>query len=156
MIGGETNPYQPPKSRVADAADFGALPMPRPRLVSIAVWRLWADIAFELLYKVYDARVQEQPIRLATTASIVTLILVGVMSGLVFMTGRRRNWARITYAIAFALGMSYFATHWREVLDGPFRGVVSIVLQSILQFVAMVLLFLPSSNEWFRSRRIAK
>jgi hypothetical protein len=149
MMDAPNNPYRPPSARVGDVMT------PRPRAASIAIWLLWMSIAIEVLAKVLDVHDKLQREATVVVASGITMALVGVVCGLIVMTGRRRNWARIGYAVLFALGMGYFVTHWQEVVDGPFRDLLSIVMQSGLQIVAMMLLFLPSSNAWFRPARDA-
>jgi hypothetical protein len=145
------NPYRPPYARVADVANPAA-GTPRPRVVSLVLWLLWANIAIEILDKILDVREAWPAISIAVVPSAITTIMVGVLCWLIFMIGRRRNWARITYAVLFAFGMIFHLVSWRNTLESPPRELIAIVLQSVLQLSAMILVFLPAPNAWFRSR----
>ena len=146
------NPYRPPSARVEDVMDLTAA-MSRPRAASIAVWLLWAMIAIEILEKLRDGHEEWRLGTLSIVANAITMGLVGLMCWLIFMIGRRRNWARITYAVLFALGMFFHLMNWRNTLHGPPRDLIAIVLQTALQVSAMVLLFQSAANGWFRPRR---
>lgn len=146
------NPYRPPSARVADVADPVA--GTRPRVVSIILWLLWVNIAIEILDKILDVRDAWPTVSIAVVPSAITTIMVGVLCWLIFMIGRRRNWARITYALLFAFGMIFHLVSWQNTLQSPPRELIAIVLQSVLQLSAMILVFLPASNAWFRSRRV--
>jgi len=147
------NPYRPPSARVADVADPAAA-TPRPRVVSIAVWLLWASIVLELLDELFDIYDQSRRGAIVVAASAITIFLVGVVCWLIFMIGRQRNWARITYAILFALGMSVHLVNWQITWNGPPRDLAAIVLQSGLQLAAVVLVFQRAANAWFRTRHV--
>ena len=69
---------------------------------------------------------------------------------LVAMVEKGRNWARITYLVLFLLGlpflvMSYWA-NWRMAPIAALSGTT----QTLLQAVAVVLVFVPASRRWFR------
>jgi hypothetical protein len=144
------NPYQPPATRVADPPALDAAP--RPRIVTIAVWLLWGQIALELIDAVLDIRDDSQQGSLVVVASAVTITLVGMVCWLIFMIGRRRNWARIAFAFLFALAMFAQVWNWQGLLNGPLRDLLMIVAQFGLQLAAMILLFRPQASAWFRSR----
>lgn len=149
----ESNPYLPPKARVADAGDAKRVAEPRPRLVTIALWLMWADIALELLDIALETREMLKTVQTVVIASNSTIVMIFVVCALIFMTGRRHNWARIAIAILLAVGMSWQVTHWQELLDKPFRDSIQIAVQGGIHLAAMVLLFLPASNAWFRARK---
>jgi hypothetical protein len=147
------NPYRPPSARVADVAGPSA-GTPRPRVVSLVLWLLWINIAIEILDKILDVRDAWPTISIDVVAAAITTILVCVLCWLIFVIGRRRNWARITYAVLFAFGMTFHLMSWRNTLQSPPRELITIVLQSGLQLSAMIFVFLPASNAWFRSRSV--
>jgi hypothetical protein len=66
------------------------------------------------------------------------------------MIERGRNWARITYLVLYLVGLPFFVLSllatWRYSLIAAGSGLV----QTLLQTVALVLLFLRPSREWFR------
>lgn len=150
MMDAPNNPYRPPSARVADPA----VATPRPRAVSIAVWLLWAQVAIEVLETLLDAHDGLQKGGTVVVASNMTMVIIGVVCWLIFMIGRRRNWARITYAFLFALGMGVQLVTWQNTLNGPPRDLVAIALQSGLQLAAVVLVFQRAANAWFRTRHV--
>lgn len=154
MMDAPNNPYRPPSARVEDVADSAASATPRPRAVLIAVWLLWATIAIEVLEKVLDAHNGLQSGAFVVVASNITIVMVGVLCWLIFMIGRRRNWARISYALLFALGMIFHLGNWQNALNGPPRELIEIALQSGLQLAAVVLVFQRAANAWFRTGKI--
>ena len=106
----------------------------------------------ELIDAMLDIREDSQQGSLVVVASAVTMTLVGIVCWLIAMVGRRRNWARIAYASLFALGMFVQVWNWQGLLNGPLRDLLTIVSQFGLQLAAMILLFRPEANAWFRSR----
>ena len=83
-------------------------------------------------------------------AGLIALVL---LAGLIFGLARRRNWVRVVYLVVFVLLMVLSAPElWGE------WGRVSLLLaftQGLglaLQIAALVLLFRPSSNAWFRHK----
>ena len=148
------NPYKPPSARVEDAAVDAAPVTQRPAAVSIALWLLWMAMAIEVLNTAAGVREALPAGGVVVVATTFTLVMVGLVCGLIFMIGRRRNWARITYAVLFSLGMIVQFIIWQETLASPRREVLAIVLQSGLQFAAMILLFQRVSNAWFRTKRV--
>lgn len=141
------NPYEPPAARVADAV------APRPKPVTIAVALLWTQMSIEVLDKVLDARDGLQRGETVMLASNFTMVMMVLVCGLIFMIGRRRNWARITYALLFSLGMVVQIATWRTTLEGLPREMLAIILQSALQLAAMILVFQRVANAWFETRR---
>jgi hypothetical protein len=143
------NPYQPPTARVADPPAFDGA----PRVVTIALWLLWAGIAIELIDTAFDAHAALQTRSSVVIATNATIAMVGVVCWLIVMIGRRRNWARIAYAFLFALGAIIQVLNWQNLLNGPTRDLLFIVPQFGLQLAAMILLFRPEAGVWFRSRQ---
>jgi hypothetical protein len=80
----------------------------------------------------------------------VGLLVFAVMLWLLLMIQRRKNWARIALGISFGLGVLMSPWALRPQYSA---GLISGLLTSIgcaLQAIATILLFLPSSNRWFR------
>ncbi len=84
-------------------------------------------------------------------------ILVVVAIALLIRNGR--NWARWLFAVFFVLGvptMLAVATQLSAWLhDRPTRAVL-MLLQSLLQLAALILLFVPEANAWFRAVKLAR
>jgi hypothetical protein len=142
-------PYQPPDGRVADVPEPPE--PPRPRAVTIAVWLLVSAVVLELVGVAIDWRDQSNAEIVIFTAIAVTVMLC-IVAWLIFMLGRRRNWARLVYAIFFVIGLSTFVAPGPTLEKTPLELLITIV-QGVLQFVAVVLTYLPVSNAWYRSGR---
>jgi hypothetical protein len=139
------NPYEAPAARVADIAE-PAPQMPRPRAVTWAAWMLWVTIALVFV----DLPTPVDPSTISLIAIGVTYVVIVFTAWLVFLIGKRRNWARITYLILFVPGVVFHVTHLRDLLTHtPIDQAVTFA-QALLQLAAMILVFLPASNAWFR------
>jgi hypothetical protein len=149
----DPNPYQPPNAPVADVSPGREMP-PQPTTVLIALVLLWAKLSIGSLRTLAAAfrespaglPVWVEPLRIAT--AVVFIVLVG---WLIFRIGTGRRWARITYlfVVLCALGWLTF-----EVVGGigiPVTLTVGLLIENALPLFAMVLLFTPSANAWFRS-----
>jgi len=78
-----------------------------------------------------------------------TFIILGLFF---YCVGSRRNWARILLLVLTIIG-SPFAINSIITSFGinPISGVLG-VIQVLMQVVALVLLFLPASNKWYRKQ----
>ena len=69
---------------------------------------------------------------------------------LIFMIGRRRNWARVVFLVMFVVGIPFTV---KPLIDSfsasPISGVLG-VAQLALQITALYLLFRPAGRAWFR------
>lgn len=117
--------------------------MKRPNSIVGAVFLLWATLAIGLANVV--AGLMAGSIAntvfvwwiLTFVALFVVWIVVKIASG--------RNWARVTFLVLFVLGLPF--AQWQNTV---------LVIQSGFELAALVLLFVPASNEWFRLKRAAK
>jgi hypothetical protein len=85
-------------------------------------------------------------------AGVITVIWA-LTALLVAMIERGHNWARITYLVAFLIGLPFSALSIFANLDQaqtPMVGIVAVVVQILLQIAAMVMLFTGPSGAWFR------
>lgn len=78
---------------------------------------------------------------LAVTFLVLGLAIVAVQAVLLVFAGRGRGWARV--ALAVVSGLSLVAS---------IAGGDGVNVGSALTIVAVVLLFLPASNEWFAAQ----
>jgi hypothetical protein len=122
---------------------------PRPDAVRTAVTLLYATLGLGVLRSALESA------RLAAESSVVAflaiaLVSLGLTGFLTYMTGRGRNWARITLLVLFLIGvplsMGPLAT---SLATSPVSGVLGLA-QVGLQVVALVLLFRPPASTWFR------
>lgn len=143
------NPYTPPAAVVADPAE-AQRQYPRPKQVRVAVTLLWASFAmgFPGVYLEY------QHVTSAAEAIVLTVIMVAACAFAALLNvkiARGRNWARWAFLVMMFLTLlSYLAP------DDPTR-VVSLtesalsVTSSVLDAVALYLVFSWPGALWFRS-----
>ncbi len=129
----------------------------RPGKVTTAILLLYVALGLGLLRAVMSmpASAQMQGYREAVVSLVVLLIIVGAQLLFIFMLGQGRNWARIIYLALFVLGVAamIFALFSGAALGG---GALLDALQTLLQLVALVLLFTPEASLWFRERKAAR
>ena len=84
--------------------------------------------------------------------------LIGLFLGwfFIYMIGKGRNWARITFLILFSLGVPLTVLPLLKLLQAnPVIGLLQ-VAQTIMQLLALIFLFEKSSSEWFRRMRVSR
>lgn len=88
--------------------------------------------------------------------TLVTLIIIfALMLFLIFMTARGRNWARLTFLALYLIGMVMLVVGLSS--GAPIGGGVGVdLVQAVVQLAALVMLFLPESNAWFREMKAAR
>lgn len=122
----------------------------RPRSVAVfeALYLLTILISF-----VQAALGWRQATAIASPALVVTVqvITIVILLTLVLLISRRRqNWARWVLVVLFVIGLPALA---RIVMSGQLPGSLWItIVQTVLQLVALAMLFTPPAQEWFRKR----
>lgn len=121
----------------------------KPSQVTLALQLLWGSVGlgvFEFLFR-WPNIDNAAPLSFVLVVAIATTALV---SWLIVMIGRGRNWARIVYLVVFLLGVPLIAFGLTEELTRrPVIGLINLA-QMALQAVALVLLFRPPGSSWFR------
>ena len=80
----------------------------------------------------------------------IAFFVLGIMWFFIFMIGKGRNWARITFLVLFIIGTPFSVLPLMQSLAAnPISGLLGIV-QIIIQIVAIVFLFQKPSSDWFR------
>ena len=142
---------------------------PRPPSVDIAVKLIWATIAlsvlsaiatFLLLDSIIDQQLEAAGVSetissdsvrsIAIAGAVFGLIIsVGIATLLVIFIGKGHNWARIVYTLLAALAAlgSVFG-----FASQPIVLTVISLLSLLLTIVAVVMLFRPDANAWFKAR----
>jgi hypothetical protein len=114
-----------------------------PRTVRLALLLLAAPIA---LGTVRDALAGRPLWELILGLAIPGLLLYG--------TATRRNWARLTFASLFVIGLPFAVVVF--VRQGPSSSQAALAITFIcLEAAGMVLLFLPQSAHWYHGRSAA-
>jgi hypothetical protein len=154
------NPYSPPTAAVTTAPSAPVPRVPAPWSVWCGVWLY---ILSFVLYLVLDRTIApvrptetlatpviHGPLAMVTGVAVVVLIF-GAPAWLLFKVTRRHNWARITLSLVSALGFALFSPYLFQVLASHPADVAPVFANEALEVVALVLLFTPSANQWFKS-----
>jgi len=115
------------------------------------------DTAVKLLYATLGIgiirSIIEVPRHAASSVGFVLFIMFsvfGLMWFLIYMIGKGRNWARITFLIMFILGVPLSILPMIQSLThDPVSGILGLV-QAAMQIIAIVLLFQGASSAWFK------
>lgn len=115
----------------------------RPRAATLGVWLIVASLLLGVLKGVV------LPVAGPLWIGFVTGAILAALTAAV---ARGRNWARVTWLVLFLLGLPVIFFVGDLLLREGAASVAILVVQTIAQLVALVLLFRPSSNAWFRRR----
>jgi hypothetical protein len=147
------NPYSPPAAAVADV-DV-PISLERPRHVTIAVRLLWITLLIGVPGAIYNLVTGDSP-GMSRSVQIVFTVVVWSISWsiaiwLLLSVAKGKNWARIVEAVFLALGLLF--TFWavRVIFAMSWYLGAIYLLQTALNTLAVVLLFTPASNAWFRA-----
>ena len=157
------NPYAPPVAAVEDVQP--SAPAERPRNVTLAVRLLWLAIFAGLPGAIYGMFNDELPPgvsrAIVTVASLIMYaLLYALMSWLIGAAGKGRHWARVTHAVLISLNVLGVVWLAPKVIHNPafapllksIYNIVVYLLQTAMDVVAVVLLFTPSANAWYKTR----
>lgn len=117
-----------------------------PAAVQMAVTILLACFGIGLLNTFFIANHPNVP-----GAHGVQLAVFGFEATIIAAIARGRNWARITLLILCLLGFVsvILLMHVMLRLNGPLSFLI-VLAESILQYVALILLFQREASEWFK------
>lgn len=132
----------------------------RPLPVKHALTALWTALAFGAVLGVINIAVvpidesglnPAMTVMMADIVILTTIITLILEAFLILMIGRRRNWARITYLVLFALGLplllfGLFGANW-----GGLAGLLRLLslLLTLTRILALVWLFGRAARDWF-------
>lgn len=122
----------------------------RPRATQLAIGLLFAVLLPNLALSVL---LDAAPPSARTLAS--ALLLTGFSAFLIYQLSRGRNWARSSYLVVFIYSSLDIPGLFGIVASGTaaqrVMGTIDLAL-SLLELVALIVLFTSPSNEWFRQR----
>ncbi len=141
------NPYQPPR---APLGDDEAETMGRPRFLDLAVWLLVASLGLGLLNALQFVR-NVSPEELASYA-LSSLVSIAILGGLTYGIWKGQNWARIVLLLLLLVGVPISLKSLPTMFAGAplFAGIFA--LQSLLQVVSALLLFVTPARRWFSTQ----
>ena len=139
----------------ADSANSKAVPVvdsaQRPAQITLAVLALWLSLALGVAGSILD---RSHLSTLASPAFILSVqgITFGILALLTYMIGLGRNWARIVYAVLFAIGLVQLPvllcqTYSRSMISGAI-----VTAQILIQATVLALVFVGPGRSWFRRR----
>ena len=136
------NPYTPPAAAVADPV---VPPIPRPRLVNVAL--LLFGIALAIGITVIAIRHGQRYVG-------QILIAIAVTGGICVAIAVRRNWARWVFAVLTGLtwiNLTRFLIVFRHLPSNTLMA--STMAADVMELVGVILLFTGPSNRWFKQPR---
>ncbi|MEJ7702522.1 MAG: hypothetical protein WKF47_02055 [Geodermatophilaceae bacterium] len=90
----------------------------------------------------------------------VSVLLYGALGGIVFLIsiqvflavlmGKRRNWARVLLTVVAVLSLPVLLLT-RDIVSR--QAGWTLALEALLMLAALVTMFLPAANSWFRQQR---
>ena len=176
MARANRNPYEPSPAAITTSPHGTEPSEPAPRCVRVGV-RLY--LLSVVLYLISNLHLGAAPVThtvvISTPATsapafdpspqvfewiasaLLITLFVGVPGWLLIKIVKRRNWARIGLTVISGLTLSLVGF----VFFGPFGvedagvtlGSVLVIGGATVEIVALVLLYLPRANEWFRVAR---
>lgn len=129
-------------------------PTQRPQKIKNAVLMLWISLGLGVVRSVWEipAQAAQSSVGFVVFVMGFTFLFVGFF---VWMIGKGKNWARITFLVLFILGVPLSILPLIQSLAyAPISGVLGIA-QSALQTVAVIFLFLKESSAWFKLQKAA-
>lgn len=150
------NRYHPPKAAVADISPVDDA-TPIPMLANIGVGLLWLNFTFDLIGSAVQLPEIVRTLRLQSTALLfgvlsMVAILTLLIAWLIHMISRRRHWARVIYLVVFLICAPFVVIGTTQTFESSVAAGVGVAIKTAIHSVALVLLFLPSSNAWFRKK----
>ena len=149
------NPYAPPQASVErhDAPKID----PRPKEITWAARLMWTSVSVGLGFAIVNALATRSLSTLGVAGVVVVAIFIlGFLAWTVFWIRKireGRNWARVLFLASFLL--SALSTGRRLPLffaQKPFLA-AEVLLQTVLSFVVVYLLFASKGRFWFQRDR---
>ena len=146
------NPYAPPSAHVADiesAQNFAAKPI-QVKVAVVIVWLTWG-------VGLIRAAISLQPLHVQGYALLVAALVLVSLSALLalwtYRISRGGRWARLTYGLMVTAGVLIYLVGFVKSSLTMQLDFLLLASQTVLQMIAVVLLFTPPANRWFRQIR---
>lgn len=127
----------------------------QPSRVATAIKLLYATLAIGLIRSIIESSRHSEASSVGFVL-FVSFTVFGLMWLLIYMTGKGRNWARITLLVLFVLGVPL--SIWpmiQSLTQDPISGILGLV-QVVMQVVALMFLFQAKSSGWFKAIKQSK
>ncbi len=116
-----------------------------PRRVMVAIWLYLASIALGVL----SSAVVPAPGPLWFAVLIIVVMLV-----LALALWRRQNWSRFVFLVFFLLGLPMMFAIREMLAQRVVFGGTILIAQTILQGIALVLLFTGDAGAWYGRKSV--
>jgi FtsH-binding integral membrane protein len=124
----------------------------RPDQIRTTIKLLYITLGIGAFRSIMEASVNTQ-IASPVFVMLITFCVLGIMWLLIYKIGKGRNWARITFLVLFVNGLPFSVLPLlRSLAANPISGVLGIG-QTVIQIIALVLLFQKPSSNWFREMK---
>jgi hypothetical protein len=123
--------------------------MEKPQNVVLAVNILWASIALGLFAKIFLTGFKTSSTVSPVFVAVVFIFTLAIMALFTVQISAGKNWARITSAVFFALGLLSFPLLIKKMMESPLNSIL-FFSQTALQGYAFYLLFTKPANAWFK------
>jgi hypothetical protein len=84
---------------------------------------------------------------------VILVVIVGITFALIKCIGLGMKWARVVLLVLFLLGLAILPWTFVALLNASMVVAVLILLQTILQIIALYYLFSRASTQWFNRVR---
>jgi hypothetical protein len=125
----------------------------RPEKVGHAVMLLYITLGIGVLMNIIEALMNAQ---MLSSASVAIIFQLGIMWLFIYMIGKGYNWARITFLVLFIISIPFsILIISKSLLTNPISGLL-VIVQTVVQTVAVVFLFQAPSSQWFQAMKVNK
>ena len=126
----------------------------RPDKIRQAVTLLYVNLGIGVLIFIMEVPFSQRW-QVASVYFIMFIVLC-IFWFFIHMIGKGKNWARITYLVLFIIGMPFWVLELPQSLAAnPIVGLLGIG-ETVIQVVALVILFQKPSSDWFREMKDAR
>ena len=122
-----------------------------PRTIAIAIGLYGLDIAIGIVRDIF--RFPEIPSNIRVFMLIMTVVLNVLFAYLVLQILNGKNWARVLSLILFLIGIPRSYTLIRREFPTLSLTTWLIIIEIVLEGLALILIFTSSGNEWFKSKK---
>jgi hypothetical protein len=130
-------------------ADNAPIPSARPANVAAAMKLLYATLGIGVLRSVVEFHGLSEAVPAEFIVTVWVLVIT-IMLTLFHNIGVGRNWARIVFLVLFVAGLPFSIEPLLLSLSSNVVSGILGVAQMAGQITALIMLFRPDSNAWFR------
>jgi hypothetical protein len=134
---------------IESAQDFAA----KPVQVKAAVILLWLTLGVGLIRSATNLQALHLQGYALFGVALIFSISVSLVGLWTYRISRGGRWARLTYGLMVTMGVLGYLLGFVKSPPAVHLNFLLLAFQSVLQMSAVVLLFTPPANRWFRGRR---